>query len=339
MRVVMPGRILERHVGGNSTYTMTLARELRARGIEVSAMPYSRRASATAVLENFAALRSYGSGTVVHFTADTGPLWSVRAPSVVTVHGVASRWISTARRPDQERVWRGRVRRAIASTDRVVSVSQSGARDVAEIFGVERDSIVVIPHGVDTARFTTREPLSDDVRSRVPSEYLLYVGNVEPRKNLVELVAAVERDPNLPPLVVVGRPAWNYAEAMSAIDTSSRVHYLGFVEERDVVALMQRCAMFVFPSLYEGFGFPVVEALAAGAPVLTSSRGSLPEVSGPSYVIDDLSREGIGAGLTAALSDSEWLSRCRADGPAWARGFSWDVSARKHIAVYEGLMR
>ncbi|WP_198303493.1 glycosyltransferase family 1 protein [Cellulomonas sp. PSBB021] len=302
-------------------------------------MPYARAPALTAALETITALRRREPSTILHYTADTGPLLATRGPSVVTVHGVASRWIETARRPAQERTWRGRVARAIAATDRIISVSESGARDVADVFGVERENITVIPHGVDVDRYSVRREVSPELAKRLPAEFLLYLGNIEPRKNLVELIRAVDGSADLPPLVIAGRPAWNFDGTMDAIKSSTRVHYLGFVGDEDAVALMQRCALFVFPSLYEGFGFPVVEALAAGAPVLTSDRGSLPEVSGPSYVIHDLDRAAIAAGIRDALADDNWLSDCRAGGLEWAKRFSWEESATRHVSVYEGLLR
>ncbi|MFC8190587.1 glycosyltransferase family 4 protein [Cellulomonas sp. NPDC057328] len=333
MRVLMPGRILERHVGGNTTYARELASHLRRLGVQVDAMPYGATPAATLALETLTGLRR--EKAVLHYTSDTGPLISTRTPSVLTVHGIASRWISTARTPSQERVWRARVSRAIRSVDRLVTVSESSADDIAAVFGVDRGDVTVIPHGIDHATYATPTALSDAVRASLPPDFLLYLGNVEPRKNLVELVRAVELDAGLPPLVIAGKPAWNHEESMRAIAASTRTTYLGFVSDSDRVALMQACTAFVFPSLYEGFGFPVVEALAAGAPVITSDRGSLVEVSGPSRMLAGLDAAAVAAGVAEALADDEWTQRCRAEGPLWAAHFSWEASARRHLEVYE----
>lgn len=336
MHVLMPGRILERHVGGNTTYARELARNLRTMGVEVSSMPYASNPVATMALESASGRRRHAD-TVMHYTSDTGPLLRTRTPSVITVHGVASRWISTARSERQETVWRWRVKRALASTNGVITVSQSGANDVSKIFGVDPASITVIPHGIDTEVYRAPRELSDDLRSRTPDEFLLYLGNIEPRKNIVELIEAVNHNPDLPPLVVAGKPAWNYEQTMQAMEASSRTTYLGFVSDDDRAALMQRCALFVFPSLYEGFGFPVVEALSAGALVLTSDKGSLPEVSGPSAVVEDVSSAGLAAGISKALGDTEWQERCRAEGQAWSAQYSWTESARRHLDVYQAV--
>lgn len=332
--VVMPGRILRRHVGGNTTYARAVAGGLFRRGVTVRTMPFAQRAAVTALHETAAALRQPEPGSVLHYVADTGPLLASRWPTVVTVHGVASRWISTARTSRQEAVWRARVRRAVDAADQVVTVSESSARDVAEVFGVASDRLTTIPHGVDHALYGTDAVLSDEVRAAVPTEFLLYLGNLEPRKNLVELVRAHARVPEAPPLVIAGKPAWNAADSVRAIADSSRVVHLGFVSDTDKVALLRSCTAFVFPSLYEGFGFPVLEALAAGAPVITTDRGSLPEVSGPSWVVGGVTADELAEGLTAALADDAWLRRCREAGPGWSSRFTWARSVDAHLDVY-----
>jgi glycosyltransferase involved in cell wall biosynthesis len=253
----------------------------------------------------------------------------------LTVHGVASRWIKVARNAAQEAVWRGRVRRAVAATDELVTVSRSSVADIVDVFGVDGARVHVIPHGVDHVLY--RPDLVDGAALRrlgVPvGPYLLYVGNIEPRKNLVELVAAV-RGRGLPRLVVAGRPAWNAAESMRAIVASDRVTYLGFVSECDKVALLRGCVALVFPSLYEGFGLPVVEALATGVPVICSDRGSLADVAGPAWRLADTGRDAIRQGVGEALGDGRWLAQVVGDGPAWAARFTWERSVDRHRKVY-----
>jgi glycosyltransferase involved in cell wall biosynthesis len=278
---------------------------------------------------------------VLHYAADTGPLLPTRTPSVVTVHGVASRWIDTARTPRQELLWRTRVRRAITSTRHVITVSESSATDVRDVFGVPEDRLTVIPHGIDVERFATPAELSPELAARVPERFALYLGNIEPRKNLVALVGAFS-SPRLRarelPLVVVGRRAWNEAATMAAIAASDNVTHLDFVSDSDRAALMQRCTLFVFPSLYEGFGFPVLEALAAGALVVSSREGSLAEVAGPSWPLCELDADGLAEGITTALDDSVWQRRCLAQGPAWAARHDWATSIDRHVAVYEQVL-
>lgn len=341
-RVSFPSRILSRHVGGNTTYAREIAKGLERRGVEISQLGSSKRAALTALGETWQGLTLPATpGFVLHYSADTGPLLPTRAPSVVTVHGVASRWITTARSAGQERIWRTRVQRAIQSTDAVITVSESSADDIAEVFGVDPSRITTIHHGIDTEYFSRRRGLTDRLKHLQATPYVLYLGNIEPRKNLVELVRAFALSPLKElgvKLVIAGKPAWNAAESMAAIQ-SAGVEQLGFVDDDERVALMQHATLFAFPSLYEGFGFPVLEALAAGTAVICSDRGSLKEVAGPSLLLENTDAESIARGIAEALGSSQTLDRVRRAGPAWAGRFSWDASVEAHAEVYERVLQ
>jgi glycosyltransferase involved in cell wall biosynthesis len=126
---------------------------------------------------------------------------------------------------------------------------------------------------------------------------------------------------------------------MEAIRNAKRTIYLGFVSDGDRAALMKSCTAFIFPSLYEGFGFPVLEAMAAGAPVITTDRGSLKEVAGPSWVLPSVDRESISHGIESALKDRTWMSTAGGRGRDWAECFSWDKSVSQHVEIYKELLQ
>lgn len=336
----MPARILDRHVGGNTTYARALAAGLTAEGIEVGRMPARSHPLATMVSENSQAIRRGLKGDILHYVADTGPLVRCSRPSVLTLHGVASRWITTARNSRQESIWRVRVNRAVKSVDRVITVSESSADDISDVFNLDRKNITVIHHGIDVPSFAKRLEIDPMISNLLPGKYALYVGNIEPRKNLVSLIQAFNSSKLRAtgvPLVIAGKPAWNHSETMGLIEASSNVIYLGFVTDEQRIALMQQCALFVFPSLYEGFGFPVLEALAAGAVVASSDRGSLRDVAGPSLVLPDLSPDGLADSIENALGDSRLREDCVQQGRSWAETFSWTRSVASHIGVYKEL--
>lgn len=343
MRIAMPARILDRHVGGNTTYARRIAEGLIEHGHEVVTMPASSRPELTMLRETAYGLSRVNRGTACHYVADTGPLVRTRNPSVVTVHGIASRWTSVARTSHQEAVWRYRVQRAIVGTDALITVSKSSARDVAAVFGVNETEINVIPHGIDVERFSKPTPLSAECAGwNLPENFVLYLGNIEPRKNVTNLVRAFQTDELRGlglPLVIAGKPAWNYGDAMAEIESADNVIHLGFVSDQDRVALMQRCSLFVFPSHYEGFGFPVLEAMAAGAVVACTKRGSLDEVAGPAVPIDDLTPDGLAYAVQNSLADSPMRTQCAEQGLAWATKFSWDKSVSQHIEVYRQVMK
>jgi glycosyltransferase involved in cell wall biosynthesis len=339
MKVLFPDRIINRHVGGNTTYARELQAGLSARGVETGTIPSGPHPLATMFIETLWGLIPRAS-SVLHYSADTGPLLRSRVPSVVTVHGVASRWTPVARSPRQEAQWRFRVKKAIECSNEVITVSDSSADDISEVFDISRDSIQVIHHGIDSATFATPVSLSAGTNAKMPENFALYLGNIEPRKNILELVRAFQT-PEMKSLglhlVIAGRPAWNYDETMRAIEAATNVTYLGFVSDEDRIALMQKCAIFVFPSLYEGFGFPVLEAMAAGAPVATSREGSLAEVAGPAWEFESLDAAGIAHSLLNALSDEAWQAAVKSEGRAWASQFTWAKSIDSHLESYKRL--
>ena len=339
MRILMPGRILERQVGGNTTYTREIAERLRRRGHEIDAMRYAKSAPITAMLETIVGLStSTRRADILHYTADTGPLLGTRLPTLVTVHGIASRHTQVARTSAQDRVWRTRVQRAIDAADRVITVSQSSAQDIVAEFSVDPDRLSVIPHGIDHMGSPSGEISRRVSEVLEGAPYLLYLGNIEPRKNLDQLVNAVGYDARAPRLVIAGRPAWNFESTMDQIATAPNVTYLGYVSDAERAALLRGCLLFLFPSHYEGFGLPVLEAMSYGAPVLCSNRGSLAEVGGPAFRLDSLEGEGIRSRIDEVLSDEQAPAKARETGPAWASRYTWASSALAHEQVYKELL-
>jgi glycosyltransferase involved in cell wall biosynthesis len=175
-----------------------------------------------------------------------------------------------------------------------------------------------------------------------PSRYFLHVGTIEPRKNLLRLLRAFERisraDPQAPDLVFIGGSGWRNREFYRAVETSparSRVRLLGYLPEQDLAALYSASMATVYPSLYEGFGLPPLEAMACGAPVVTSNTSSLPEVVGDAALLVDPSDVGaIEAALVRVKGDPELRETLGYRGLQRARQFSWDITARRTLEVY-----
>lgn len=281
---------------------------------------------------------------IAWFPVDTGPVAQVRnINTVLTLHGVAALHEPDVRGPLSGRIWRKRARAAAIAADVIITVSHSSADDIVQLAG-ERiaDRIVVIPHGIADEWFEpARHDALADIKRTYPLEepYALYYGNIEPRKNLPMAVGAIERlrevFPNLR-LVVSGAPAWDSDDLMELLSVKPWVDYLGRRSDDEIRALLAGARCFVFPSRYEGFGFPVLEAMAAGTPVACSRRGSLQEiVADAAFTTDDLTVEGFVEACERALTADR--SSTAKKSIEHARRFSWATSIRKHQEVFESI--
>ena len=248
---------------------------------------------------------------VLHVPGHRGPLLSP-APLVVTIHDLAvlrhpgtfNRWTRT-----YSRVFLPRLAR---SAKRVIAVSEFTALEAVELLGVNQGRVRVIPHGVE-APFEPHGPAAG-------GDYVLAVGTLEPRKNLPRVALAAERAGV--DLRVIGAAGWGEVGVQSA----------GFVPDDELARLYRGALCLVYPSLYEGFGLPVLEAMACGTPVVTSTGSGAAELAdGAAVLVDPLDVEAIAAGIEEAMRRREEL---RAAGIERARGFSWEAAARATVEVY-----
>ncbi|HEX2026110.1 MAG TPA: glycosyltransferase family 1 protein [Actinomycetota bacterium] len=266
---------------------------------------------------------------------------------VITIHDMAfRRFPETA--PLATRRWLVRLDRAIRQAAEIVVPSEATRRDVSELTEADGDRITVIPHGIDHDVFRPASPEAvERVRRRhgIDGPYLLFVGGLEPRKNLPALLRAyASMPPDLRPgLVLAGASVpWNpegrteLSAELSRLraDVRAGVILTGYVSDPDRAPLYTGAEAMVFPSLYEGFGFPVLEAMACGTPVVTSNVSSLPEVAGDDAVlVDPTDPDAIADGLRRVLEDGTLAERLRRAGPGHAARFRWEGSARSHAEV------
>ncbi len=238
---------------------------------------------------------------------------------------------------------------AIRQADRLIAVSESTKRDLLEFFpALDERTIHVVHHGFDAEFFGTR--LSEEERSvalsrygLVPGTYALYVGALQPRKNLVRLIEAFARAKEHIPemnLVLAGEPAWLSDGILKARETSqykNDIILTGRVSFNDLRALYQGARLFVFPSLYEGFGLPILEAFASGVPVLTADNSSLREVAGTGAVYADASSSAdIGDKLTELWRNETLRQSCVERSTSELQRFSWDKTARETLDIISG---
>ena len=245
------------------------------------------------------------------------------------------------------REFRGRftalARDTAGRADHIVAVSAHTAGQVERLLGVERSRISVIHHGVDPIpQFAAEDLAAFRRRWALERPFLLHVGAVQERKNIRRLVEAVEQlDPQIG-LVLAGSDGYGAAEIHARIAASaarSRIRALGYVERGVVERLYRTAIALAFPSLDEGFGLPVLEAMSAGLPVVTSNRSGLAEVAGDAaLLVDPADAEAIGAALERAISDAELRKDLIDKGQARAEAFRWSRAAAETLAVYRRLL-
>jgi glycosyltransferase involved in cell wall biosynthesis len=253
---------------------------------------------------------------LVHFQHVLPPF--LNAPAVVTVHDLSFERDPTLMGRADRMVFRTLVPRAVRKARRVLTVSERTRRDLEELYGVPPEKIVVVANGVDP-RFSP---------GGAPRDYLLYVGAVQARKDPLAALEAA-RDAGLR-LVVVG-PEKEPELARRLRSEGAEVR--GYVDDGELVRLYREAAALVFPSRYEGFGLPVLEALASGTPVVATPDPAVQEVAGDAAVYAQ--RDELGAAVRRAVAERARLSSA---GLERARAFSWEAAARRTLAVYEEVL-
>ncbi len=240
------------------------------------------------------------------------------------------------------RYFRHFVEQVLPRLDGVLVPSEAVKRDLVEQLHAAERRITVVPHGVDESFFAPT--LTQGVRDtyNVPERFILSVGAQEPRKNLVTLLEAYRRLPEElrrdVPLVVAGPRGWKDAALRRALDQTavSGVLTIGYVNPVLLPALYSLATLFVFPSLYEGFGMPILEAMAAGAPVITSNVSSMPEVAGDAgLTVDPRSAAELTSGIERLLTDAALAKALSERGRARARTFTWERTALATRAFFE----
>ena len=267
---------------------------------------------------------------VTHFQHVVAPGYA--GPAVVTIHDLSFERDPKLMGFRDRFFFRTMVPRSVRRADRVVAVSERTKQDLIERYGVAGDAISVISNGVD-------EGFSPDGPARDGAPYLLFVGALHARKDplgAIEALALADSDLRL---VLVGPDKGAATEArrlVARLGLGSRVEFAGHVEKPALAALYRGAAALVFPSRYEGFGLPVLEAMASGTPVVATSAGAVPEVAGGAAVlVEPGDPVGLARGIERALADRDRLVQA---GLERARLYSWTETARRTLATYRELL-
>ncbi len=283
-------------------------------------------------------------GTDIFFCPNVNfAAFSKTSKVVVTVHD-----LSFLRHPElfdlKHRLWHSlsAPHKLLRRADHLIAVSEHTSRDLTELLGIAPEKISVIHEGVHPD-FATPPNSQECERVRekynLPDDYLLFVGTLEPRKNIDSIIAALT--PEMPPLVIAGKKGWKYGPIFEAARrTRGAVRFLEYVDAADKPALYAQARIFVWPSLYEGFGLPILEAQAMGVPVITGAHSSLLEVAGDAALLvnPDHIHE-IQSALTQLLADATLRDSLVSKGYANVKRFSWERAAQQTLQVFEHLIQ
>jgi glycosyltransferase involved in cell wall biosynthesis len=240
------------------------------------------------------------------------------------------------------------IRSSVRQADALVAISESTRQDTIRLLGVSRQKIFTTQLGVNSEFCVINDQvLLAGVREKynLPEAFILYVGLVEPRKNVPSLINAykslVDQGTNFN-LVIVGRFGWMFQEVFKQTEElglEDRVLFTGYIPQEDLPIVYNLASLFVYPTWYEGFGFPALEAMACGTPVVTTRVSSLPEIVGDAGVlVPSGDRQALAAAMAEVLSDSTQYEQLRTKGLQRAAYFTWERTARETVKVYQHVL-
>lgn len=269
----------------------------------------------------------------------------LRKPRISIVHDVAFLFYPEYIQTKNLEYLKRQLARSLERSTKVIAVSEATKSDLIKQYSVPAQKIHVVYNAVDTALFNpdAHKRTAEVCKQRgIPTKYLLFVGNVEPRKNLEGLLQAYAQSypQHKLALVIVGAKGWNDSGIERRIHhlKGLPIHRTEFIDDNDLAALYAGAEAFIYPSYYEGFGIPCLEAMASGCPVICSDTSSLPEVVGEAGVlVAPTDTAGLSAAITHVTSDDRLRKRLIAAGLKQAQKFTWEASARQLSKVIDSL--
>ncbi len=280
----------------------------------------------------------------------TAPPVSV-VPVVTTIHDISFEHLPQFYTPRQRWFFKLAIGYTARHAARILTDSEYSRRDIIQTYDLPEDRVVVTPLGVSSNFRPIREGERIEAVKRkygITRDYLLSVGSLQPRKNLVRLISAYvelrsREDDFAPQLVIVGKRAWLYQDIFRAARASgylSDILFTDFVPDDDLAVLYSGATVFIYPSVFEGFGLPVLEAMACGTPVITSNSSSLPEVAGDAAIlVDPYDELALAKAILRLTSDARLRERLSLQGLRQVQNFSWQKTAALTHHVYEEVVR
>ncbi len=293
--------------------------------------------------EQFAQPGQLSEFDLYHALAFVAPLW-LPAPMVVTIYDLSFLHYPQVLTPARRLYLRALTRLTCQRARRVIAISHSTAHDLTASLNIPADKIDVAAPGYDSEIFRVypEQEVAEFRRAKnLPERFWLFIGTLEPRKNLPTLLEAYANLPQneRPPLVIGGGKGWQYDDIFATVERcnlQNDVQFLGFVPAEELPLWYNSAELFVYPSVFEGFGLPVLEAMACGTPVIVSDASSLPEVAGsagmciPPHDINAWTKA-----LYTALTDAAWHEQARTRGLEDVKRYTWESTAQATLRSYE----
>jgi glycosyltransferase involved in cell wall biosynthesis len=281
-----------------------------------------------------------------HFMSYVVP-YNVKGKVILTVYDLVVELFPETMEEKNREFLQKEMHRSIKRADHIITISDSVKSELINILNIDAKKIDVVSPGVDYKIFnekvTDRQKAKIMQKYNLPEGYILYLGTLEPRKNIYSLLKAfinLKKEKKISEkLVIVGKKGWNYENIYKIIyenNIENEVVFTGYVDENEKPAIYQMAKLFVFPSIYEGFGIPVLEAMASGIPVIVSNTSSLPEVVGDAGIlIDSQKTEDIEMSIYRILTDKKLSTELIEKGLRQSKKFTWENSANKLYDIYD----
>jgi hypothetical protein len=293
---------------------------------------------------------------VFHSPTPSLPLF-YKGSSVVTVHDLFGHKLPELFNGQESKIFGKTIPDVLKKTDRIIAVSKATAKDLEEIFHLDKQKIKVIYHGLDQRFFKKRKSIEINKikkKYKIGDNYLLFLGTFEKRKNIIRLIGAYERwrnglvrgvalkkDLSAYQLVLAGgkgQESENIRKRIKKSKYKKDIIVPGYIPSNDLGRLFSGATAFIFPSLYEGFGLPIIEAMAKRIPVITSNVSSLPEISQKAaFLVDPYNVAQIAQAINDILTNKNLNKKLKEKGSKRAKDFSWDKCARETLNVYKNL--
>jgi len=364
LRVLIDAHLIGSRETGNETYTLSLLHALsQLPGVKCGA----------AILQNTilpeylsdvepVQLRSYSNwGRILYALWIASRDWHAdilhvnyvapffaSCPIVTTVHDVSFKRFPEFFSPRDRLLFATLLAATLRRISAVIAVSDYAKQEIVEVYPFLKDKVYVTLEASNPMfGLVHDEALLQSVRLRhgIGSDYILAVGNLQPRKNLLRLISTfdrVRREVKCVKLVIVGKDQWRFSHIYDAVKNyslESDVVFTGYIPDKELVLLYNSARVFVYPSLYEGFGLPILEAMACGTPVITSNTSSMPEVAGDAaLLVDPLKEYQIEKAIVRILSDPDLSKTLTEKGLKRAAQFSWQKTALDTLAVYNKIL-